>query len=131
MDLSATADAYAALDEFLGVIFADEDLLEVAFESAIGSWDATPLYPSINSSRFDVAHADPSRTGEPQPDGSKPTGHKPEGERLATAYGPVASGPGRLEATDLPFSPDGTAVANEGRDQPVGVWVGMPTTTAR
>jgi hypothetical protein len=42
MDTPAGVDACAALDEFLEVIFADEDFFEDAFAAVVASWNACP-----------------------------------------------------------------------------------------
>jgi hypothetical protein len=42
MDTLAGVDAYAALDEFLEVIFADEDFFEDAFAAVVASGKAGP-----------------------------------------------------------------------------------------
>jgi hypothetical protein len=42
MNTPTGVDAYAALDEFLDVIFADEDFFEDAFAAVVASWNACP-----------------------------------------------------------------------------------------
>ena len=42
MNTPAGVDAHAALDEFLEVIFADEDLFEDMFSAVVASWNACP-----------------------------------------------------------------------------------------
>ena len=42
MNTAAGVDAYAALDEFLEVIFADEDFFEDVFAAVVASWNACP-----------------------------------------------------------------------------------------
>jgi hypothetical protein len=40
--LTQRAAGYSALDEFLEVVFADEDFFEDAFAAVVASWDACP-----------------------------------------------------------------------------------------
>jgi hypothetical protein len=42
MNTPAGVDACAALDEFLEVIFADEDFFEDLFAAVVASWNASP-----------------------------------------------------------------------------------------
>jgi hypothetical protein len=42
MNTPTGVDAYATLDEFLEVIFADEDFFEDAFAAVAASWNAGP-----------------------------------------------------------------------------------------
>jgi hypothetical protein len=90
MTTATALDAYSALDEFLEVIFTDEDLFEVAFASVIGSWDATPPYLAIRCPRVAVAHVGPNRLWEVRPDDREPTGREPRERawRLRTARSP-------------------------------------------
>jgi hypothetical protein len=63
MSVLVGVDAYAALDEFLEVILADEDFFEDAFAAVVAPWDAGPPYtPAV------IGSAAP-RPGHPSPSG--------------------------------------------------------------
>ena len=63
------ADAYAASDEFLALIFADPGLFEDAYTSMVSSWDAEPPAPP---------HISASATRRPSPKSRNQDGQTPK-----------------------------------------------------
>jgi hypothetical protein len=91
MDLPAGVDAYAALDEFLEMIFADEDFFQDAFAVVVASWNACP--PDVPT-RIKTASPPPGhrRTRwRARQLGQRSAGERQRDEPAAAAYGPVAS----------------------------------------
>jgi hypothetical protein len=61
MDVRAGVDSYAALDQFLELIFADEDFFEDAFAAVVASWNACPPHmpPPIRPASLPPGHSSP------------------------------------------------------------------------
>jgi len=89
MDTLVGVDAYAALDEFLEVVFADEDFLDDAFAAVVASWNASPP-DAPERTKADFANPDrPHPFGRARPVGHA-TGRTPERKawELRTARSP-------------------------------------------